>query len=236
MKDTCIILLRLEGALQSWGEHSRFDYRDCASMPTKSGIVGMIGCAMGLWRGSEQLTALSEKIRVAVRCDRPGKQNIDFHTVTADDAILNADGKKKKDQHGKPVKTIVTYRTYLQDASFLAAIETNWELAQKIDHAFHEPRWPVYLGRKSCIPSRPVYIGIKEEYNSLEEAMNQYIEEKGTRLAETGKYYEIESMDGRGYERTDQLVDASKRDFMSRYVILMQRKEESKAEEQKKDN
>lgn len=229
MKDTCIILLRLEGALQSWGEHSCFDYRDCASMPTKSGIVGIIGCAMGLWRGSEQLTALSEKIRVAVRCDRPGKQNIDFHTVTADDAILNAQGKKR-------CKTIVTYRTYLQDASFLAAIETDWELAQKIDHAFHEPRWPVYLGRKSCVPSRPVYIGIKEEYSSLEEAMNQYIEEKGTRPAETGKYYEIESMDGRGYERTDQLVDASKRDFMSRYVILMQRKEESKAEEQKKDN
>ena len=71
MKDTCIILLRLEGALQSWGEHSRFDYRDCASMPTKSGIVGMIGCAMGLRRGSEQLMVLSEKIRLAVRCDRP---------------------------------------------------------------------------------------------------------------------------------------------------------------------
>ncbi len=121
MKDTCIILLRLEGALQSWGEHSRFDYRDCASMPTKSGIVGMIGCAMGLRRGSEQLMVLSEKIRLAVRCDRPGRQNIDYHTVTADNSILNAQGKAR-------CKTIVTYRTYIQDAFFLAAIERigNW--------------------------------------------------------------------------------------------------------------
>lgn len=218
MKDTCIILLRLEGALQSWGEHSRFDYRDCASMPTKSGIVGMIGCAMGLRRGSEQLRVLSENIRVAVRCDRPGKQNVDFHTVTADDAILNAQGKKR-------CKTIVTYRTYLQDASFLAAIETNRELAQKIDHAFHDPCWPVYLGRKSCVPSRPVYIGISEEYDSLEDAMNKCpLRGRGDeKQADHGKiFYEIESMDGRGYERQDELMDASKRSFASRHVMLMQ--------------
>ena len=51
MAEVCIILLQLEGALQSWGEHSRFDYRDSAALPTKSAIVGMIGCAMGLRRG-----------------------------------------------------------------------------------------------------------------------------------------------------------------------------------------
>ncbi len=219
MKDTCIILLQLEGALQSWGEHSRFDYRDCASMPTKSGIVGMIGCAMGLRRGSEQLTVLSEKIRVAVRCDRPGKQSIDYHTVTADDAIINAQGKKR-------CKTIVTYRTYLQDAFFLVAIETDWELAQKIDHSFHEPCWPVYLGRKSCIPSKPIYIGIKEEYDSLEEAMNQYqVEGRRGKQDGIGKvFYEIESMDGRGYERFDELIDASKRSFASRHVNIYAKK------------
>ena len=229
MKNTCIILFRLKGALQSWGEHSRFDYRDCASMPTKSGIVGMIGCAMGLRRGSEQLAALSEKIRVAVRCDRPGKQNIDFHTVTADDAILNAQGKKR-------CKTIVTYRTYLQDASFIAAIETDRELAQEIDHAFLAPCWPVYLGRKSCVPSRPVYIGMREDYSSLEEAMNQFVDTRDTERAEAGEnLYEIESMDGRGYERSDELVDASKRSFVSRRVVLVRKREEQEMGEQIKD-
>ncbi len=213
MKDTCIILLRLEGALQSWGEHSRFDYRDCASMPTKSGIVGMIGCAMGLRRGSEQLMVLSEKIRLAVRCDRPGRQNIDYHTVTADNSILNAQGKAR-------CKTIVTYRTYIQDAFFLAAIETDWELAQKIDQAFHEPCWPVYLGRKSCVPSKPVY-------NSLEDVMNRYpVEGQREKQTDVKKvFYEIESRDGRGYERADELVDASKRSFVSRHVMLVQKKD-----------
>ncbi len=221
MKDTCIILLRLEGALQSWGEHSRFDYRDCASMPTKSGIIGMIGCAMGLRRGSEQLMVLSEKIRLAVRCDRPGRQNIDYHTVTADNSILNAQGKAR-------CKTIVTYRTYIQDAFFLAAIETDWELAQKIDQAFHEPCWPVYLGRKSCVPSKPVYIGIQEEYDSLEDVMNRYpVEGQREKQVDVKKvFYEIESRDGRGYERADELVDASKRSFVSRHVMLVQKKDD----------
>ena len=55
MADTCIILLQLEGVLQSWGEHSRFDYRDSANFPTKSALVGMIGCVMGIQRGEKRL-------------------------------------------------------------------------------------------------------------------------------------------------------------------------------------
>lgn len=190
-------------------------------MPTKSGIIGMIGCAMGLRRGSEQLMVLSEKIRLAVRCDRPGRQNIDYHTVTADNSILNAQGKAR-------CKTIVTYRTYIQDAFFLAAIETDWELAQKIDQAFHEPCWPVYLGRKSCVPSKPVYIGIQEEYDSLEDVMNRYpVEGQREKQVDVKKvFYEIESRDGRGYERADELVDASKRSFVSRHVMLVQKKDD----------
>lgn len=43
-----MLMLRLEGVLQSWGEHSRFDSRDSASMPTKSGVVG---CSPAHWAG-----------------------------------------------------------------------------------------------------------------------------------------------------------------------------------------
>ncbi len=232
MEDHCIILFRLEGVLQSWGEHSRFDYRDSAPMPSKSGIVGMIGCAMGLKRGSEHLFEISERIRMAVRCDRPGKTHIDYHTVTADRAILNAKGEAKKDSVGKVCKTIASYRTYLQDAFYLAAIETDRELAKEIDQAFQNPCWPIYLGRKSCVPSSPVYIGIRE-YASLEEAMNRYPLAKGRtereqKHMESSKikeriYYEIESVDGRGYERTDELMDASERSFVSRHVILVRK-------------
>ena len=42
-----ILVLRLEGPLQSWGENAKWDFRDSSTMPTKSGIVGLLGCAMG---------------------------------------------------------------------------------------------------------------------------------------------------------------------------------------------
>lgn len=219
MKDCCIILLRLEGALQSWGEHSKFDYRDSVEMPSKSGIVGMIGCAMGLKRGSAKLEEISKNIQIAVRCDRKGKMYVDYHTVTAEKAILNAQGKPR-------CKTIVTYRTYLQDASYLAAIQTNQELASEIDDAFKNPCWTVYLGRKSCVPSVPVYIGIAAQYHTLEEAMNQY--PPARRVSESDKiFYEIESTDSSGYERMDELQNAGQRYYTSRKVMLVRKEKNS---------
>ena len=57
-----LMMLRLEGLLQSWGESSAWDNRGTASMPTKSGIVGLLACAMGLERGCEEICALSKAL------------------------------------------------------------------------------------------------------------------------------------------------------------------------------
>lgn len=221
MAEVCIILLQLEGALQSWGEHSRFDYRDSAALPTKSAIVGMIGCAMGLRRGDEDLERISQNIRLAVRCDRPGKMYIDYHTVTAERKILNAAGNPRCD-------TIVTHRTYLQDAAFLVAVQTDPELAEKIVRAFQAPRWLIYLGRKCCIPSVPVFKRMAEEYHSLEEAMISEPLLDSCRKRSLGPekvFYEVDSMDGSGYDRTDELINAKKRCFAPRKVKLVCKEE-----------
>ena len=58
MEKDKILLIRLEGPLQSWGERSKWDYRDTADFPTKSGVIGMIACAMGLERTDAQLGKL----------------------------------------------------------------------------------------------------------------------------------------------------------------------------------
>ena len=69
-----LIVLVLDGALQSWGDHSKWDDRDSGDFPTKSGVVGLIACAMGIERGSTELAELSDAIRMAVRADRPATQ------------------------------------------------------------------------------------------------------------------------------------------------------------------
>ena len=213
-----ILVLRLEGLLQSWGEHSKWSYRDSASMPTKSGIIGLIGCAMGLERGDKRLQTLSDELCLAVRADRPGRDVVDFQTVQSKE-FLNAEGKnlaKKGSYH-----TIITYRTYLQDAFFTVAIAGERDCLHEIAEAFRHPKWPIYLGRKSCVPSRPVCDGVTETYDSLSDAIQSIplapSRDKEERVMIETEDAPQESKSGNRIERQD--VIAGARRFLRRTVI-----------------
>lgn len=148
-----LLVLRLEGALQSWGDGSKWDDRDSTSMPSKSGIVGLLACAMGLEREDPEIAAMSDAISVTVRADRPGTKTVDFQTVTTLPGyhLQTVNGTKRSSGD-----TIISKRTYLQDASFLVVIATDTRWHDRIAAALKAPKWCVYLGRKNCVPSRPV--------------------------------------------------------------------------------
>ena len=167
-EEKTLLILRLEGPLQCWGETSKWDSRDSADFPTRSGIVGLLGCAMGLGRNDPDLVRLSDAIRLAVRADRPGIRSVDYQTVTGT-PLLNADGKPKSTGN-----TIVSQRAYLQDACFTVFLETDSVWREKIKSALRSPQWSIYLGRKSCVPSRPVLAEESEAYASLEDAVGRY--------------------------------------------------------------
>ena len=57
------LFLRLEGPLQAWGLRARWGERDTADAPTKSGVLGLLGCAMGLRRDDSELCSLSNALR-----------------------------------------------------------------------------------------------------------------------------------------------------------------------------
>ena len=145
------LLLRLEGPMQSWGYRSRFDYRDTALEPTRSGVIGLICAAMGIARGEEILRF--ESIRMGVRVDEPTYWRIcfpravyqgprperDYHTALD---VIKADG--------KGTDTVVSYRDYLADASFTVGLQSeNLQLLQDIADALQSPKWPLFLGRKA---------------------------------------------------------------------------------------
>lgn len=163
-----LIVLVLEGALQSWGDHSKWDERDSGDFPAKSGVVGLIACAMGIERGSGELAELSDAIRMAVRADRPGTKTLDFHTVQGN-PLRTAEGKR-----APSASTVVSYRWYLEDACFAVFIETDAERRERIVSALKAPVWPLYLGRKSCTPSRPVFECVTEKYAGLADALAHY--------------------------------------------------------------
>ncbi|MGP4112338.1 type I-E CRISPR-associated protein Cas5/CasD [Streptomyces sp. 4N509B] len=169
-----VLLLQLAGPLQSWGVRSKFNRRDTASEPTKSGIVGLLAAALGRQRDEsvDDLAAL----RLAVRADQPGSLLRDYHTVAdyRGKPLLAAQVNKKGQQKPtSPAKwTQVTQRFYLQDAVFLAALQGPREFLERLDQAIRTPSFPLALGRRSCPPSRPVALGLHSGH-ALEDALLQ---------------------------------------------------------------
>ena len=137
MNEVYTLLLRLDGPMQSWGYRSRFDYRDTALEPTRSGVIGLICAAMGIAR-SEDISRF-DAIRMGVRVDRDGRLERDYHTALD---VIKADGSGKD--------TVVSFREYLADASFTVGLQSsNKELLDDIATALLSPTWILFLGRKS---------------------------------------------------------------------------------------
>ncbi|WP_230741625.1 type I-E CRISPR-associated protein Cas5/CasD [Methanooceanicella nereidis] len=166
-----ILILRLEGPMQSWGLKAKWDIRDTGEEPSKSGIVGLIGCAMGYSRNDPRLVEeLDKNLRIGIRIENPGEISKDFHTING--VLPTAEG-KFKGSDGEPT-TIISIREYIEDASFLVAIEGPGQLLYKIRDAMEDPRWPIYLGRKSCPPTRPIFETITQDYGSIDDVLAKY--------------------------------------------------------------
>ena len=64
----------------------------------------------------------------------------------------------------------MTYRHYLQDAVFLAGIESeDAALLQQLQQALLHPAFPLYLGRRCCPPTLPLCLGVRP--GSLQEVL-----------------------------------------------------------------
>ncbi len=212
------LFLRLEGPLQSWGERGRWSVRDSAPEPTKSGVVGLLGCALG-WADDDKLRTLSESIRMGVRIDKPGARLTDYHTVGggyALPALLTAEGKPKWSS-GSP-HTELSQRDYLADASFLVALRGEPALMDALAAALADPVWAVFLGRKSCPPARPVFDGVGD-FDDLEVALSKHKWPEGSE-AKNGLRAVVESTPevGGAIRHRDHLVSRRYRLFLPRYT------------------
>lgn len=146
-----VLALRLAGPMQAWGDGSRFTQRLTRSEPTKSGVLGLLAAADGRRRTDplEDLAAL----RFGVRVDQPGRIVRDFHTAIR---------WQEKNNKGESPAMPLSYRYYLADAVFVAAVEGHRELLAGLDDALREPTFPLYLGRRSCPVSGRLSLGLHE--------------------------------------------------------------------------
>ncbi|MGI6357083.1 MAG: type I-E CRISPR-associated protein Cas5/CasD [Bacillota bacterium] len=208
-----ILLLRLEGPLQSWGERARWDYRDSSPFPTKSAVIGLIACAMGISRASTEIVEMHAALKMGVRADRPGTMMTDYQTVSG---IIRTAGGGQRGNKGE-VTTIISQRQYIQDGAFLVAVTGEKGLLQRCAAALQHPVWPIFLGRKSCPPTRPVFEGMTEQYESLLEALR--IEPVVKRSEGCSLLCEIEDVQG-NIMRRDIATASPGRQYLQRRVQL----------------
>lgn len=157
-----VLLLQLAGPLQSWGDSSRFVRRETRNEPTKSGVIGMLASAQGRNREDsiEDLLGLSFGVRIEQR----GRIIRDLQTEKS--------MTRKRNSNRFDKEMPLTYRYYLSDARFLVALGAKRELLETLDQAIHTPKWPLFLGRRSCPPDYPLSLGIHDEYADVRQALD----------------------------------------------------------------
>lgn len=172
--------------MQSWGFDSKFGRRDTLNFPTKSGVLGLVCCAMGATGEQSELllqflnlknTVISyskAKIDNTGNLEKIAKEPLlhDFHMIGSgyDDKDPWQSLLIPKTSEGKAAVgggTKITHRYYLQDATFAVILEVPISLAESICDALQNPVYDIYLGRKCCVPTDFVYQGV---YNSEKDA------------------------------------------------------------------
>lgn len=155
------IVLTLAGPLQSWGAESRFVERKTRHEPTKSGVVGLLAAALGRSR-EDDLCDLA-CLPMAVRVDQPGYYERDFQT-----AHTRVYDRKEKRWVTGGKSLPLSRRYYIADAVFVVAIEMPDDKLDEMSYALQHPAFPLYLGRRSCAPSRKILQGSFEGMTAIE--------------------------------------------------------------------
>jgi CRISPR system Cascade subunit CasD len=170
-----VLLLRFAAPMQAWGTSSRFSIRETGKEPSKSGVIGLLCAALGISRDEANTNNLTfndlTKLKFGVRVNREGVMQKDYHTAQN---IAKADGSKPNKE------TELSTRWYLADADFLVGLESeDFQLLETLQNAVKNPKWQLFLGRKSFVPSVPIYLA-KDGINNgeLEDVLSKFVIEE----------------------------------------------------------
>lgn len=177
------LIFRLYGPMAAAGEIAVGEHRPTADHPSRSGVIGLIGAALGVRRDDEAAqAALARGYRVAVRVDAPGALMRDYHTAQVPPASAGRRRHRfatRREELGGPresLNTVLSTRDYRCDAVYTVGVacaddHPPYPLAA-IAQALRAPVFTLYLGRKSCPLAVPVDPRIREA-DDLIAAMQQ---------------------------------------------------------------
>lgn len=173
MSDTASLAILLDGPMQAWGVSSRFQRRETEAFPVKSSLVGLLAAAMRIDKleigEAERLVPLAALRVDAYRLPKPNskvsakshdvQRLVDFHTIGGGydkDASAMEKLSIPRKASGPPFGTVITRRTYLTDARFVAVFTGDAATIGSAAASLANPAWGVWFGRKACLPALPL--------------------------------------------------------------------------------
>jgi len=196
------------------GYQSRFERRTTLGYPTKSGVVGMLCAAMGVPRNDRDSLRQLANLEMHVLVLSAAQRMTDFHTVGGGyDPKEDRDCVPAKVDGGSPA-TVVTYRDYLVNGKFAVLLHGDAALLERCESSLRDPKWGVWLGRKTCIPAAPICHGL---FPTREEAGKHMEEVSGSSAVQ--EIWETAQFDEGMDTISDVPVDFSAREFSVRRVL-----------------
>lgn len=112
----------------------------------------------------EEIVRIGESLTLSAREDCKCMIQREYHTILD---TLKADGKLNEN-------AVQSYRNYLMDGSFSVLLTfTQNEIHEKVRDSLLNPSWPIFLGRKACPPTLPIYWGEEPEEENAKEVFSR---------------------------------------------------------------
>lgn len=161
------LLLRLEGPLAAFGGEAIDNFGVIRAFPAKSMITGLLANALGIERTeARRLQALQDELVIGSRIDAPGQKVRDFQTAQLSKGDQGWTSRRLVEGRAGGSSSYsaphLRYRDYWTEVTAHVALHLLAGATASLDEiesALLEPARPLFLGRKSCLPSAQILQG-----------------------------------------------------------------------------
>jgi len=170
------LVLRLEAPMVAFGDVMIDSLGPIRETPSVSAISGLLANALGVNREeTARLSRLQDRLILACRVDHADSRFTDFQTaqLNGKDRWWTTTGSIQERAGGASTfdSPHIRYRDYDCDVRLTVVIRLrDAEESPTLDELAHALQWParpLFLGRKCCLPSAPVFNGFVESEDAL---------------------------------------------------------------------
>lgn len=166
------LVFLLAAPIASFGSYAGHERRGSESVPIRSAVLGLVGAALGVDRADTEGQAALRAYSVAVQSFQQSVPLRDYHTVQTIPTAKARRPATRRDalkQAGSDTNTVITIRDYRCDVLVGACLwgKGRWKLGELAAH-LRRPRFPLYLGRKSCPLASPVNANVVKAMDPVE--------------------------------------------------------------------